>query len=292
MANRAIDIALLREGEVVPVGVPFDSLSVTILDEDGTPLGPGDLGEIAAAGRFIALGYWNHSDLMAEEFRTDPLVPGHRQYFSGDVGCLRPDGLLELHGRKDHYVKIRGNGLLIPTVEAAIRRQPGVLEAVVLPFRNPGGTIRLVGYVTLEDGQHPTSLDLRRGVGAQVPNFMVPWKVVELPGFPMTAGGKVARRDLPPPAPAREAWMPDWVAPLTGAEAEVAGLWREVLQCDRIGRDDDFFEMGGDSLDLAGIAAGFGQLGGVNVDEADLYADSTLKGMAAELVSAVRQTGR
>ncbi len=274
----AVDLLLLDEDGVVPVGFPVAGQTITIVDDDQVELPAGDYGEIVVSGSHMALGYWQRPDLTADRFQ-DHAAKG-RSFRTGDLGLVRPDGLLELHGRKDHLIKIRGNSLNLAYVETVLRGMDGIAETAITAVKDGGGTSRLVGYVKLESGAEGTEIDLRRRLSAALPNFMVPWKVVKLDEFPLTSGGKVARRDLPKPSRQRALWMPPFVAPKPGPESVLAEVWSEILEMDAIGRDDDFFDLGGDSMDLVSVAAGFAERQEVSLEDIDLFKESTLAGMA------------
>jgi acyl-coenzyme A synthetase/AMP-(fatty) acid ligase len=284
-----LDVEANRYGDaaVIPAGRAAEARRLLILDDTGEEMPAGEVGEIVVAADDLPVGYWRQPELTAATYRQDPADPLCRWFFTGDLGRLRSDGLLEVIGRKDDIVKIRGYRVQTSRVEAALRDLADVAEAVVVSRDDLGPTPRLVGYVRLASGALVTPLDLRNALLSQLPEFMVPWRIVILAALPLTAGGKVARRSLPPPSRDRPLGMPDWSAPNTKAEVTLAALWSDLLGIDLIGRDDDFFELGGDSLDLVAIATRFAEQGGAELGEVDLFGAPNLAAMAARLQAAL-----
>jgi acyl-coenzyme A synthetase/AMP-(fatty) acid ligase len=228
----------------VGVGGPLQDMEVLALDEAGRPLPGGEVGEIAVRSRYLALGYWRRPDLSAPVFRPDPEGGDARIYLTGDLGRLHPDGSLELLGRQDDQVKVRGHKVVLTEVEQALLALPGVRQAAVLLRESRAGEPKLVGYVAMT-GEPPGPEDLRRALQARLPAHMIPAIFMTLPVLPSTPGGKLDRRALPEPD-----WEPSasGTAPRTPLEARLATLWAEALGVDAVGVTDTFASLGGDSL--------------------------------------------
>lgn len=281
IAEWVIDGARLQGQEVVPVGWPVEGRSIEILDEQGQAVPAGQVGEIVVSGDYTATGYWQRPALTAERFRPDPRRPGALRVFSGDLGRLRPDGLLEHLGRADQMVKIRGYRVELAAVEAALCRQEGVAEAVVQAVRTAGGELRLAAWVQPVAAAGASGLALRQRLASLLPDYMVPWRLGVFDALPRGAGGKIARGRLPPLRGPRPHGMPPATPPRSATEALLAAIWRDLFEVDEIGRDDDFFEMGGDSLDMLQVAARLYERQPVFITDAELLEHPRLADMAA-----------
>jgi len=232
----------------VPVGRPGEELEVRLLDDDGREVPAGEVGEIAVRCERMALGYWRRDELTRERFLPDPDGGPGRIFKTGDVGRFRPDGLLEHLGRKDFQVKIRGFRVETGEVAAALRKLPGVGDAVVAAPPSPTGEKRLVAYVVWNGAPLPLRA-VRAALSKVLPDYMVPSALVSLPRLPLTPRGKVDLRALPAPPPesgtARDGPL---TAPRDDVERELAAIWARLLRRRPIDVKSDFFELGGDSL--------------------------------------------
>jgi amino acid adenylation domain-containing protein len=258
----------LAAGRGSVIGRPIPDLSFHLLDRDGRPVPLGVAGEIHVGGAGLAPGYLGRPRLTAERFIADPVGSlaesgaGTRLYRSGDLARRLADGDVEYLGRIDHQVKIRGFRIELGEIESALAAHPEVAEAVVLA-RDAGGAggadgeeRRLVAYVVPAPGEGRaaalTVAGLRRFVGERLPEYMVPAAFVTLEAIPLTPNGKVDRRALPSPSRDGGADRPDlgtrYSAPRDALERRLAALWQDVLGIDRIGIEDDFFDLGGNSL--------------------------------------------
>jgi amino acid adenylation domain-containing protein len=233
----------------MPVGVPVDGSRVYVLDAALRPVGAGETGEIWMAGAGVSRGYVARPGLTAWRFLPDPWSPepGARMYRTGDRGRGAPDGVVECLGRADHQVKVRGHRVELAEVEGALRRHPAVADAAAAVRGDA-----LVGYVVAAGAAAPSAAELRATVAEHLPHYMVPGLVVALPALPRLPNGKVDRGALPAPeVAAAEAY----VAPRTPAEAAVCDIWAQVLGVERVGVEDDFFDLGGHSLRATQIMA-------------------------------------
>lgn len=239
--------APFNEG-AVPVGYAVPDKEVLLLDDEGNPVGPDTIGEIAVKSRYLSLGYWRQPDRTQAAFRPTPDGGAARIYRTGDLGRLRPDDCLEILGRKDFQVKIRGVRIEPAEVEAALLEDGSIRDAVVMAREDRPGERRLVGYLVVREGRGPTLTALRRRLSERFPKAMIPTAFLILPALPLTANGKVDRRALPPPTSDRPDLETAFVPPRTHVEDTVGAIWMKVLGLDRVGVYDGFLELGGNSL--------------------------------------------
>lgn len=241
----------------VPIGRPFANTTLYILDRSGRPVPAGIPGELFIGGAGLARGYWNRPELTAERFVASPL-PGEadqRLYRTGDQAQWLRDGNVEFIGRGDSQIKIRGYRVEAAEVEAALRGCPGVRQAVVVGRETPDGSRELVGYVVSDNDLREE--DVRRRLKDQVPDYMVPSRIVRLEAFPLTPNGKVNRRALPDPAAGHGLAAAHVAAepPAHPLEQALADIWRGLLGRQDVGMTDNFFELGGHSLKATQLIA-------------------------------------
>ena len=238
----------LGEG-VVPAGRPAPGKELALLDAQGEPVPAGAAGELLVRGRYLSPGYWRRPDLNREAFIEAP-DGGMRGYRTRDLGRFNRDGLLELLGRVDSRVKLRGQMVDTAAVEAAIAACPGIAEAAVDLAPDAGGTERLVAFVS---GERPGTTPwprLREHLAAALPGFMVPSSFFHLPVLPRTPGGKIDRNALAGLHTSRRC-ADDYVAPRNDLERRIADVVEALLGQHPIGVRDDLFERGLDSLRYA-----------------------------------------
>lgn len=244
----AVDVSFWPAGpqdgsRPVPIGHPVWNTRLLILDDRMRPVAPGMAGRLFLGGVQLARGYLGRPDLTAERFVADPFRSGERLYDTGDMARRRPDGAVLFLGRNDHQVKIRGLRIELGEIEAAVSASGMVRECVVLAREDRRGDRRLAAYVVPAPGYDPAVL--RSLLAASLPDYMVPGAVVALDALPVTANGKLDRAALPAPAAEVTAGR----AAGTETEIALAALYAETLGLDqRVGADDDFFSLGGDSL--------------------------------------------
>jgi len=271
-----------------PIGRPIPNAEVYVVDRLGRPVPPGVPGELWLGGAGLARGYLHRPELTAERFVPHPFAtqPGARLYRSGDLARWRPDGHLEFLGRIDHQVKIRGHRVECGEVEAALVRHPGVREAAVI-----GREDRLVAYVVRGDGEVPDSGALRRFLAESLPAWMIPAAWVFLDVLPLSPAGKVDRRALArinPEPESREGAAAG--APRNPAEEALARIWAEVLRAERVGVDDDFFELGGDSILSIQVVARAAEAG-LQITPRQVFEHPTVAALAGVAVATGREAG-
>ncbi|MDX9678827.1 non-ribosomal peptide synthase/polyketide synthase [Pseudomonas zeae] len=230
------------EAAYAPIGRAVGARSLYVLDEDLNPLPPGFAGELYIGGYGVARGYHGRPDLTCERFVPNPFAAGERLYRSGDLVRLRADGVVDYVGRIDHQVKVRGFRIELGEVEASLRQLPSVTDALVIARDNASGK-QLIGYVVTASGEDIGD-ELKAGLRASLPEYMVPAQIVCLNAFPVTPNGKLDRKALPEP----EFKTEEYVAPRNEQESLLADIWAQVLQVEQVGISDNFFELGGDSI--------------------------------------------
>lgn len=264
------------------IGGPIANLQAYVLDSQRQPVPDGLPGELYLGGDGLARGYLNQPELTAERF-VDVAWPGQtvRVYRTGDLVRREPSGRLTVLGRRDEQVKIRGYRVELAEIEAALVRHPQVREAAVVA-KERGGTRQLVAYVVPAGGE-PAARDLRAFLAGLLPEYMVPAHVVFLDRMPLTPSGKIHRRSLPEPVITREDGGAGFQAPQGQLEETVSHIWRQVLGLDQVGRQDNFFDLGGDSLKLARVQAALRNALNREVPILDLFRFPTLSALSAHL---------
>lgn len=231
----------------IPIGWPITDTTLEVLAPTGHRLPDGLIGELYVGGSGLARGYLGRPDLTAERFVTRPGASGERLYRTGDLVRVLEHGSLEFIGRADGQVKIRGFRIETGEVETALLAHDAVKACAVIADRDNAGNGRLVAYV-VPSGTAPSPADLRAHLAERLPSFMVPAVFVTLDALPVTANGKLDRRRLPAPAHTRPELAQPYEAPVTAREAQLCAVLASVLGIDRVGRSDNFFDLGGNSL--------------------------------------------
>jgi amino acid adenylation domain-containing protein len=232
------------------IGRPITNTQVYVLDELMEVVPWGVKGELYVGGAGVARGYEGLAALTAERYVPNPWSErgGERLYRTGDVVRYREDGSLEYVGRKDQQVKLRGFRIELKEIEAVLREEPQVAQAVVLLRHDLGSEPRLVAYLVEQTGQSLQMAAMRERLRERLPSYMVPTSFLLLPALPLTPNGKLDRRALPAPEKTRAALPAPFQGPRTAIEQIIARAWISVLGLDRIGIHDKFFDLGGDSL--------------------------------------------
>lgn len=247
VTHQCITQSHLDSGAGSIIGTPFPDIRIYLLDSRGEPVPTGVAGELCIAGAGVAAGYLNRPDLNAERFSADPFHGGP-MYRTGDLARRLEGSELEYLGRIDQQVKIRGFRIELGEIETAIAQHPAVHQAAVVDHENAHGSRELVAYFVAPTATPTLITDLRKALRKRLPEYMIPAHFQHLDTLPLTASGKLDRKALPGPNHQRVETNVAYTAPRNAAEQTIADIWKAVLRIDRVGLDDHFFELGGDSL--------------------------------------------
>ncbi|RFM33506.1 non-ribosomal peptide synthase/polyketide synthase [Chitinophaga silvisoli] len=245
--------------EILPIGYPVANTSIYILNTAGTlQLMPiGIPGEICIGGTGVAAGYINDPSLSAQKFIADPFKPGHSIYLTGDKGRWLPDGTIEFLGRIDHQVKVNGHRIEPGEIERVLEKHPDIKAAVVIPIQNKGEISGLAAYF-LADKQLKSE-EVRAFIASGLPAYMIPHYFMQLEAFPLTPGGKIDRKRFPEPAGMEDGLQ--YISPKNEAQQVLTGVLQEVLRKERIGLQDNFYLLGGDSIKAIQVVSRMKQRG-------------------------------
>ncbi|WP_046895973.1 non-ribosomal peptide synthase/polyketide synthase [Pseudomonas aeruginosa] len=273
----AIDVThwtCMEEGkDAVPIGRPIANLACYILDGNLEPVPVGVLGELYLAGRGLARGYHQRPGLTAERFVASPFVAGERMYRTGDLARYRADGVIEYAGRIDHQVKLRGLRIELGEIEARLLEHPWVREAAVLAVDGR----QLVGYVVLESEGGDWREALAAHLATSLPEYMVPAQWLALERMPLSPNGKLDRKALP--APEVSVAQAGYSAPRNAVERTLAEIWQDLLGVERVGLDDNFFSLGGDSIVSIQVVSRARQAG-LQLSPRDLFQHQSIRSLA------------
>lgn len=266
----------------VPIGGPLANTQTYVLDRFLCPVPAGVPGELYIGGDGLARGYHNRPALTAERFVPHPFSdqPGARLYKTGDLVRYLPGGAIEFLGRTDHQVKIRGFRIELGEIETTLVNHPAIREAVVLAREDTPGERRLVAYIVPDGAQEVSISDLRSFLKEKLPDYMVPAIFVTLELLPLTPNGKVDRRKLPVPGGDRPDLADAFVAPSTPTETALAAIWCEVLKLERVGVEDNFFDLGGYSLAAVQVLSRVREVLQVDLPLRSLFEVTTVAGLA------------
>ncbi len=266
----------------VPIGRPIGNVTCYVLDEHVQPVPVGVVGELHVGGFGVGRGYLNRPQLTAERFVPDPFQAGQRLYRTGDLARLLPDGNIEYIGRIDHQVKIRGQRVELGEIESTLNACPGVRQSAVQVREDRPGFQQLVAYVVADAA---LAAELKQKLRAKLPDHMVPTTFVTLASLPVLPNGKLDRKALPvPDSNAREV-DPGVAASLSDAEKAVASIWQSLLGIGDVRANDNFFDLGGNSLLAVQVAARLNRELGLRIPVGRLVFES-LGQIAAQTIEA------
>jgi non-ribosomal peptide synthetase component F/acyl carrier protein len=279
------------QGLYVGIGRPIANTEIYILDEEMEPVPVGVGGEIYVGGEGVGRGYVKRAELTAERFVPNRFSrkAGERLYRTGDLGRYRRDGVVEFLGRVDQQVKVRGYRIELGEIEGVLGKHERVEQAAVVVREDERGEKRLVGYVVRKVGNGEVSReDLRRYMQERLPEYMVPSQVVFMAEMPLTGSGKVDRKQLPKPEVRRgeeEGETGDrYVAPRNEVEEILCGIWAEVLGVERVGIEDNFFQLGGHSLSATRVVSRMRKIFDVEIPLRTFFVAPTVAATAGNII--------
>ena len=278
------EICASAESEGAPsIGRAIDNVEIHIVDEQMNPVADAP-GELLIGGAGVGRGYLNRAELTAQKFIADPFSKrrGARLYRTGDRVRMRPDGQIEFMGRMDEQIKIRGYRIEPGEITAVLNRHPAIRTSYVAAYANDAGENNLVAYLVASQGR-PNLAELRAFLGKHLPDYMVPSAFVALRELPMTPHGKVDRAALPKPTPENQLEDEHFEAPQSEVEQWLASFLSGLLKVSRVGRNDNFFNLGGHSLMGAQLIAKVQQRFGVELSLRGLFDHPTIAEISSEI---------
>ncbi|WP_412676924.1 amino acid adenylation domain-containing protein [Bacillus siamensis] len=262
--------------EFVPIGTPAANTDIYVADASRNLVPIGVIGEMYISGPGVARGYWNRPDLTAEKFIENPFIPGAKMYKTGDLAKRLKDGNLVYIGRADEQVKIRGHRIELGEIEAAMHNAEAVQKAAVT-VKEEDGLNQLCAYYVSD--KPIAAAQLREQLSSELPDYMVPSYFVRLDDMPLTSNGKINRKALPAPEASLQ-HTAEYVPPGNEAESKLADLWQEVLGISRAGIKHNFFDLGGNSIRAAALAARIQKELDVNLSLKDIFKFPTIEQLA------------
>ena len=265
----------------VPIGKPISNTRIYILSSDNSLSPIGVQGELCIGGAGLARGYLNLPGLTAEQFIKDPFSsePNARLYKTGDLARWMPDGNIEYLGRIDDQVKIRGYRMELGEIESVLNESEHISRGVVLAKEDKQGAKRLVGYVVAREMFNKQAI--QEYLSTKLPEYMIPSLWVELESIPLTVNGKIDRKALPDPDSGDMA--AEYVEPRNEIEAMLAEMWQEILEIDKVGIEDDFFELGGQSLLVIRLISAIRKTFRIELQLNDVFDFPTIRLLAGQL---------
>jgi amino acid adenylation domain-containing protein len=272
----------------VPIGRPIINTQTYILDSSLRPVPLGEAGVLYIGGDGVARGYWRQPSLTAERFLPDPFLPGGRIYNTGDLARFLPDGDIEYLGRVDFQVKIRGFRIELGEIETTLEQHPSVEQAVIVAREDKFGDKQLVAYVVTkpDPAVQIRGLELRLALREKLPQYMVPSAFVFLKKLPLTSNGKIDRNALPPPPVSGSAEACEQVSgekPRNEIQRILEEAWKEALGIDNIGLNENFFDLGANSLLVAEVHVQLRQVLGRDIPLIDLFHYPCIAALASHL---------
>ncbi len=265
----AIDITDHSPDDNMTIGFPIDGADVIALDANHHPVPVTVPGELAIGGAGLARGYFGDADLTLRKFIQDPRNPSERLYLSGDLGRVLPDGRIEFFGRDDHQIKLRGYRIELGEIESTLQSHPQVDRAAVIVDQPGLPSAQLIAFVS-GNGQSVDIESLRNYLAQRLAHYKIPAAIVCMERLPQTSSGKVDRKRLPAQIP-QQAWLTNIVEPRNSLERFLAEAWCAELKLPSIGIHQNFFEVGGSSLQAAMLTTQLSKLLQIHVPTALLF---------------------
>lgn len=269
------------------VGRPIANTQIYILDERLKPVPVGVTGEIYIGGDGVTHGYMNLAEQTAKAFLPNPFRPessGAMMYKTGDLGRYLPDGDIEHCGRIDNQVKVRGFRIELGEIENTLATHTGVKQAICVVKEFSAGDTRIAAYMVLENGGEPDDLEMKDYLGGKLPAYMIPQHFLGIDELPLTPAGKIDRKKLQADLEiGGDQTLTEYAAPETPTEIRVAGIWKDILKLDRIGKHDNFFNIGGHSLLAARVISRLNKEFNLVIKLGELFQRPTIEGLAFKI---------
>ncbi len=265
----------------IPVGTPIANSTTYILDINSELVPIGVSGEICLGGDGLAKGYLNQKELTEDRFVIHPCISGELIYRTGDIGKWLPTGDIEFIGRKDNQVKIRGHRIELGEIENALLKQKEIDDAVVLVRKNEGGEKELIAYIISSVDQNISTL--RTQLKDSLSDYMLPSYYIQMEEFPLTSNGKVNKKELPDPEKFGLSGLAEYIEPRNETEKQLVEIWEKVLQKDKIGIRDNFFDLGGHSLKATRLLNEIHKTFEVQIKIRDMYNRANIEELAIEI---------
>jgi aspartate racemase len=271
-----------RLGNSVPIGKPISNTQVYILNEQLEPVAAGEVGELYIGGDGLARGYLNRDDLTAERFIASPFpeISSARLYKTGDLARFMPDGIVEFLGRRDQQVKIRGFRIELEEIEVALTQYAGVREAVVIAKERATADKQLIAFIVCDPNKAPEICKLRAYLEEKLPDYMIPAFIFSLDALPLNPNGKVDRQSLAAMIPHQQDRSANFVEPITDTEQKIAAILQDVLGLEKVSAEDNFFDLGANSLQLARAHNRMQNLVDADLKIIALFQNPTVKALA------------
>jgi natural product biosynthesis luciferase-like monooxygenase protein len=270
---------------VVPIGRPIANTELYVLDKNRQPVPVGVAGELYIGGKGVARGYLNRPELTQERFVPNPFSPdpAPRLYRTGDLVRYRTDGNIEFLGRVDFQVKVRGYRIELGEIETILSRHQSVRDTVIVAREDTPGDKRLVAYLLAQPGQEPVTASLREHLLQHLPEYMVPSHFMTLAAFPLTPNHKVDRKALPAPSLGTAKRDTAQTAPQSSTERTLLEIWEKVLHLSEIGMEDNFFDLGGNSLIAVALIGDIRSVFEVDLPLINLFRSPTVESLAKQI---------
>ena len=264
----------------IPYGKPMDNNYFYILDDNRKVVPYGVAGELYIGGAGVARGYANDMEKTAKAFVENRFITGEKMYKTGDLGRMLPDGNIEFLGRKDHQVKIRGYRVELGEIENQLLKCEDIREAAVVDRTDSKGNKYLCVYFVSDRDITPS--ELREHLSRELPDYMMPAYFARMERLPLTPNGKIDRKALPEPETVIEGV--EYEAPQNEMEQKLVDIWSQILGVERIGVNDSFFELGGNSLNITTLVSRIRKECSVELPIKEIFADATVKNLALCIV--------
>jgi acyl-CoA synthetase (AMP-forming)/AMP-acid ligase II len=266
----------------ITIGQPIANTQMYILDRYLQPLPIGVVGELHIGGEGLARGYLNHPQLTSEKFVPDcfNFKPGLRLYKTGDRARYLPDYSIEILGRIDDQVKIHGHRIELGEIAVVLMQHSCIQEAIVIARTEISGDKRLVAYFVSGNDKSPDAYELRDFIKKKLPSYMIPVAFIRMSSLPLTPNGKIDRKALPAPEDIPQ--VHGYVAPRNEVEQIMANIWENVLGIGQVGIHDNFFDLGGASIQSLQVVANAG-FAGLNLNVESIFEHQTVAELAEHL---------